>query len=281
MSWVGGKSELRKILNEYLPAGITRYVEVCGGAGWLLFHKEPSHLEVFNDINGLLVNLWRCVRERPENLIDALRFQLNSREDFDRILYQHADPKHIRIRRKCDTGLATEYYYLLRTSYASSMTSYGCQPHDFWKDFPVITAAHRRLAKTVIECQDFATLIRHYDRPDTVFYLDPPYYGSENLYQNIGKEGFTRDDHIRLRDTLGSIKGRFLLSYNKDPFVFELYDRPGIHIVPVDRLHNFRQRFEGGAMYEEYIIANYDLEAVRRDKVIQLDLFTQADPMPQ
>lgn len=63
--------------------------------------------------------------------------------------------------------------------------------------------------------------------------------------------------------------------------MFELYDRPGIHIVPVDRLHNFRQRFEGGAMYEEYIIANYDLEAVRRDKVIQLDLFTQADPMPQ
>lgn len=273
MSWVGGKKALREILESYLPLDHNRYVEVFGGAGWLLFHKAPGPYEVYNDFNGLLVNLYRCVREKPMELIEALRFRLNTREDFDYIQYYHAEPKNIRITKECNIRLAAEFYYLIRTSYASGLSSFGGAPHDFWQDFPHIVSAHRRLGKTVIECQDFGTLIRHYDRPDSVFYLDPPYFGTENLYQNVGKEGFTLDDHVRLRDQLMGIEGRFLLSYNKDPFIFELYDQPGICIVSIDRLHNFRQRYEGGSMFEEYIIANYDLEATKQGKTIQLDLF--------
>lgn len=274
MSWVGGKKALREVLESFLPLDFTRYVEVFGGGGWFYFHKAPSPFEVFNDFNGLLVNLYRCVREKPEDLISALNHQLNSREDFERIRALHGEPKHIRIKEPADVPMAAEFYYLIRNSYASSLTSYASQPHDFWQDFPLIMAAHRRLAKTVVECQDFETLVRHYDRPDTLFYLDPPYFGTEDLYQNIGKEGFTLEDHIRLRDLLFGIEGRFLLSYNKDPFIEELYNKPGIYIVQVDRLHNFRQRFEGGAMFEEYVIANYDLEATRLAKNTQLTLFS-------
>ncbi len=264
---------LRDILLSYLPSDHTIYVEGFGGAGWLYFHKPPSKMEVYNDFNGLLPNMYQCVRELPYEFIESLRFRVNSREDFDRIVHQHADEKHIRITQPPSVEIASEFYYLIRTSYASGLSSFGCQPHDFWKDFPLIIAANRRLANTVIECQDFETLIRHYDRPDTLFYMDPPYFGTEDLYQNIGKEGFTLEDHTRLRDALLGIEGRFLLSYNKDPFIFELYNQPGICIVPIDRLHNFRQRYEGGSMFEEYIIANYDLEAVRQGRTVQLDLF--------
>lgn len=273
MSWVGGKKALREILEGYLPADCPRYVEVFGGAGWLYFHKRPSLFEVYNDFNGLLVNLYRCVREKPRQLIEALDWQINSREDFDRTILLHTEPKHIRIRKECNVELAAEFYFLIRCSYASGLTSYAAQPHDFWQDFPLMRAAHRRLAKTVVENKDFEALIRHYDRPDSLFYLDPPYLGTEDLYQNIGKEGFTPQDHYRLRDALLSIEGRFLLSYNKDPMIFELYDQPNICIVPVSRLNNLRQRYEGGALYEEFIIANYDLEATARDNTVQLSLF--------
>ena len=62
-----------------------RYVEVFGGGGWVLFHKPPGKFEVYNDFNSNLANLYRCVRDRPDELCDALRYSLNSREDFEYI----------------------------------------------------------------------------------------------------------------------------------------------------------------------------------------------------
>ena len=103
---------------------------------------------------------------------------------------------------------------------------FGSQPHDIRSNFPLIEQAHRRLAKVVIENKDFERLIRQYDRPVSFFYLDPPYHATEGYYQNIGENGFTEADHIRLRDTLLSIQGKFLLSYNDDAFVRRLYDQP-------------------------------------------------------
>ena len=62
-----------------------------GGGGWVLFHKPPGNdFEVYNDFNGLLVNLYRCVRDKPEELMEALRYVLNAREDFDRVALRPA-----------------------------------------------------------------------------------------------------------------------------------------------------------------------------------------------
>ncbi len=84
MSWVGGKKALREEVVKRFPLFYERYVEVFGGGGWVLFHKAPGNdFEVYNDYNGLLANLYRCVRDKPELLIDALRYVLNSREDFE------------------------------------------------------------------------------------------------------------------------------------------------------------------------------------------------------
>ena len=141
-----------------------------------------------------------------------------------------------------------------------------------WSDFPLIEQAHRRLADVVVENQDFGTLIRHYDRPVTFFYCDPPYHATEGYYQNIGEAGFTERDHIRLRDTLLSIQGKFLLSYNDDPFVRELYDVPGIQIEPVTRLNNIRQRYDPNCQFSELLIANYDMH--ERERIaVQINLF--------
>lgn len=79
MSWIGGKKALRELIVSLFPIYYERYIEVFGGGGWVLFHKPPGNdFEVYNDFNGLLVNLYRCVREKPEELMEALRFVLNA-----------------------------------------------------------------------------------------------------------------------------------------------------------------------------------------------------------
>ena len=70
MSWVGGKKALREEVVRRFPIYYERYIEVFGGGGWVLFHKDPGNdFEVYNDFNSLLVNLYRCVRDKPEELI--------------------------------------------------------------------------------------------------------------------------------------------------------------------------------------------------------------------
>ena len=268
MSWVGGKKALREEVVKRFPLFYERYIEVFGGGGWVLFHKNPGNdFEVYNDFNGLLTNLYRCVREKPDLLINSLKYVLNSREDFERVR-RALDTR----RRTTDIKRASWFYQIIRYSYASALTSFGAQPHDMWGNFPLIEQAHRRLAKVVIENKDCVKLIRQYDRPVSFFYCDPPYHCTEGYYQNIGEDGFTEKDHIRLRDALLSIQGKFLLSYNDDAFVRELYDAPGIQIEPVTRLNNLRQRYDPNCQFSELLISNYDMTE-RSRATTQLNLF--------
>lgn len=235
----------------------------------MLFHKPPGNdFEVYNDFNSLLVNLYRCVRDKPQELMESLRYVLNSREDFDVVRAALARDSPV-----SDVQKAAWFYELIRYSYASGLTSFGSQPHDMWGNFPLIEQAHRRLAKVVVENKDFERLIRQYDRPVSLFYLDPPYHATEGYYQNIGEDGFTEADHIRLRDALMRIEGKFLLSYNDDEFIRSLYDQPGIMLMETTRINNIKQRYDNGAQFPELIIANYDMYERGRREPAQMTLF--------
>ena len=269
MSWIGGKKALRELIVSSFPLYYERYIEVFGGGGWVLFHKPPGNdFEVYNDFNGLLTNLYRCVREKPEELIEALYFVLNSREDFDRVKDALAIDSS-----ESDVIKASYFYQLIRYSYASGLTSFGSQPHDMWSNFPLIEQAHRRLSKVVIENKDFENLIGQYDRPVSFFYLDPPYYETEKYYKNIGENGFQEKDHIRLRDKLMSIEGKVLLSYNDCDFIRDLYNAPNIQIESFTRINNIKQRYDNGAQFSEILIANYDMYERKNNNPSQINLF--------
>lgn len=270
ISWVGGKKALRDLIVQHFPFWYDRYIEVFGGGGWVLFHKQPRNdFEVYNDFNGLLVNLFRCVQCGPKarRMKKLLRYSLNSRQEFDRVRKVMNNPD----AQMADYRRAAYYYQLIRYSYSSGLDSFASQPHDIRSDFPIIDMATRRLANVVIENGSFENVIRHYDRPASFFYCDPPYHNSEQFYKNIG--GFGQEQHILLRDTLLGINGRFLLSYNDDDFVRELYDHKGVYFLETRRLHNMRQRFEGGAEFPELLIANYDLNDPSRLLMGQTTLF--------
>lgn len=269
MSWIGGKKALRDEIISRFPTDYKRYIEVFGGGGWVLFHKNPGNdFEVYNDRNPNLVNLYRCVRDHPDELISELTYALNSRTDFDYIRKVMKTPTEIP-----DVKRAAYFYQLIRYSYASGLDSYASQPHSMWNNFPLITNACARLQKVVIENKDFEKLIDQYDRPESFFYCDPPYFETEDYYEDVG---FTKADHIRLADRLSSIEGEYLLSYNDCPEIRELYESRGARIESISRLSNIAQRYEAGKQYDELIISNYDTKE-NRDSIRQLSFADMID----
>lgn len=245
ISWIGGKKLLRKRIIELLPCPRSRYIEVFGGAGWVLFGKDKTNteLEVYNDIDGNLVNLFRCAKWHATEL-ERYIIPLNSRELF------FDDRARMDLRGQTDIQRAADYYMMIRTSYGSNRREFSCNRAAITHGLAMLPAVQRRLEKVVIEHRDFSSLIKTYDRPDAVFYCDPPYHGTEKCYD----APFGTEKHIQLRDTLRSIKGRFILSYNDDPFVRDLYK--DFKIEAVFRCNNLANRY-GGDIFKEIIITNY------------------------
>lgn len=162
---------------------------------------------------------------------------------------------------------ACNYLKLLRYSYSSGGKSFASQPFDIRKLFYLIWQTHARLSNVVIENQDFEKLIKHYDRENTVFYLDPPYYQTEGMYA----QAFTKEDHYRLFETLKNVKGKWLLSYNDCEFIRDLYR--DYFIFEFSRVHSMAQRYEAGKQFPELLIGNYDLYERERSKPYQMTLF--------
>ncbi|MCT4542840.1 MAG: DNA adenine methylase, partial [Vallitalea sp.] len=109
-----------------------------------------------------------------------------------------------------------------------------------------------RLSTVVIENKDFENLLKVYDRLGTFFYLDPPYYGTEKYYQ----VQFKTEDHVRLKETLDNVNGKFLLSYNDCDYIRDLYKN--YNIEAISRNHNLRTKYKvKDKEYKELIITNY------------------------
>lgn len=246
-AWIGGKKLLREEIVKRFPEEFGRYVEVFGGAGWVLFHKEKhANIEVYNDANGDLVNLFRCVKYHCGELQRELSYMLNSRELFKDFISQY------KAQGLTDIQRAARFFMLLKTSYGANGRCYGCLKRDVNKMTDYLSEIQKRLSKVIIENRDFEDLIRLYDRVDALIYLDPPYYGTEKLY----KVEFSKEDHIRLRDKLKDIKGKFILSYNDCEFIRDLYKDFVIEEVSRSNSLNFKYD-DKDKTYKEIIIKNY------------------------
>lgn len=223
IGWIGGKRMLRKAILERFPTDeVGRYVEVFGGAAWVLFAKEKkaNQLEVYNDINSNLVNLFRCVKYHCGELQREMEWMLTSREQFFDCLAQGQG------RGLTDIQRAARFFYTVKISF-------GCD------------------RGVNIENKDFADLIKVYDRPTALFYLDPPYVNTEKYYDSP----FSAQDHHRLREVLSQVKGRFILSYNDHPLIRELY--ADYRIEGITRTTTLAGKGNNQTQYAELIIRNF------------------------
>ena len=248
MGWIGGKRILRKAILERFPKDkVERYIEVFGGAAWVLFAKEKQagQLEVYNDINGDLVNLFRCVKYHCGELQREFDWLLSSREQFFDYVAQ------ANMRGLTDIQRAARFFYVVKLSFGSEHRTYGTSKKMVDNAVERLASIKERLRGVNIEHKDYADLIRGYDRKAALFYLDPPYIGAEGYYDSP----FTPDDHQRLRAALEPLKGRFILSYNDCPQVRELYK--GYTIERVERKENLSGSGENKKQYAEVIIRNF------------------------
>ncbi len=251
--WLGGKSRLAKEIVARIPEH-TCYVEPFAGAAWVLFRKPESSVEVVNDINADLVNLYRVVQNHLEEFVRHFKWCLVSREEFRRL--QDTPPEVL-----TDIQRASRYYYLQKTSFAGRGRNFGysaVQPSrlNLLRIEEELSAAHLRLARVLVEHLPYAEVIRRYDRPGTFFYIDPPYWGCENDY---GKGIWTREDFNRLAELLGGIKGKFLLSLGDNAEVRKLFKT--FKIDSVETFYSCGR--EGRSKASEVLISNYAKEKMK------------------
>lgn len=243
--WIGGKKLLRhEILKRFPKEKPAKYIEVFGGAGWVLFAKEPisGQQEIFNDYNSNLINLYRCVKYHPEEVQKECNLLLNSREQF------HDFKSQLNANGLTDIQRASRYLYLIKISFGADKKSFGCSDKNIYYAVDMLKDVSKRLNKVTIENQPYQTLIKHYDKENVLFYIDPPYYKTEKYYGDL----FSVEDHEKLRDIIKNLKGKFILSYNNCDYIKELYNE--FYIEEVTRNHNLKSNNE---RYKEVIIRNF------------------------
>ncbi|RJE87103.1 DNA adenine methylase [Paracoccus onubensis] len=220
--WLGGKRNLAKRICariDSLPC-VTYAEPFVGMGGIFLRRSSRPKAEVINDRSRDIANLFRILQRHYIQFLDVLKFGLTTRSEFERL--GQVDPSTL-----TDLERAARFLYLQRTAFGGKVSgrNFGVskdRPARFNLTTlePMLEDLHSRLAGVVIECLDWSSFIPRYDGADTLFYVDPPYWGCENDY---GKAMFERDDFQRLADLLGRIRGRFILSLNDVPEVREMF----------------------------------------------------------
>lgn len=251
LAWLGGKSRLAETIIQRFPEHET-YVEVFAGAAWVLFRKPESQVEIINDINHDLVNLYRCVKHHLAELCAQFRWMLVARDEFDRFMQTPADTL-------TDIQRAARFYYLAKTAFGAKIDkpTFGIAASapsrlNLLRIEEDLSEAHLRLSRVYIENRPYAQVVSRFDKPGTLFYLDPPYWGCEDDY---GLGIFSRDDFQRLAEQLDGIKGRFLLSLNDTPGVREVFGN--FHIESVRTRYSVGNKATAKKEVGEVLISNF------------------------
>lgn len=209
--WIGGK---RRLAREIIPAfpDHSCYVEPFCGAAALFFLKEPAKVEVLNDVNSDLISLYRVVKHHLDEFVRQFRWAMTSREMYGWL--KVTEPHTL-----TDIQRAARFFYLMKCGFGGKVdgqtfgTATTSKPRlNLLRLEEDLSAVHMRLAQVVIEHLDWAECVKRYDRLHTLFYLDPPYWGTEGYGVDFGL-----DQYSRMAELLASIKGKAVVSVNDIP----------------------------------------------------------------
>lgn len=224
----GGKWMLAPWIISHLPQHRI-YVEPFGGAASVLLRKPPAYSEVYNDLDGEVVNLFQVLRDSIQSkmLVRALYLTPYARHEFD-LSYESCDDPVEMARRtvfRSFAGFSSAANGQYKTGFRSNSNRSGTAPAHDWANYPeCLQVVIERLRGVVIENKDAFSVIELHDSPETVFYCDPPYVHSTRCQRSsVGAYRYelSDDDHSRLSDLLKSVQGMVVLS----GYPCELYDR--------------------------------------------------------
>lgn len=227
----GAKFRLAPWILKHFPPHRT-YVEPFGGAAGVLLHKPKSYAEVYNDLDGDIVNFWRVLRapETRQLLIDACELTPFARSEFDLSWEPTSDPIE-RARRtavRAMMGFGSAGATKGSTGFRIDTKRLYGTAQDTWVKYPeAIAAAGRRFEKVIIENRPALDIISQHDGPNTLHFLDPPYVHSTRCMRSLSgyKHEMSDRDHIQLLQALNSLDGMVVISgYESDLYAEHLPD---------------------------------------------------------
>ncbi len=249
--YFGGKARLVGRIRQLIESHPhTCYAEPFVGMGGVFFaRRERARSEWLNDANGDITNLFKCLDRHLNPLVDLLQYKLHSRADFEAL--KRADPAGMTDLERAVRFVALQYMSygakLINRSFRRSTTGAAqFAPDRLRERFRLLSD---RLSGVGIENVDFEEFILRFDRPSTLFYIDPPYVGREKEYL----ADYSGQDHERLAHILRDVSGSWILSINDAPEIREMYDRYRIDDVDVA----YSVGSTKGRRYTELLISNF------------------------
>jgi len=245
--YIGGKSRLFRQIIALFPEHTT-YVEPFAGGAQVFFRKERSPVEVLNDLDGELVNFYRCCQNHYEELVRYLRYSLISRKWFE--LLKATPPETL-----TDIQRAARLFLLQKQTYGGLIIKqhyhYGVTQRPNFNPARIpelIEETHNRLQHVQLECLPYEEMFQRYDRPSTLFFIDPPYWGPKLYKFNLADSDFGV-----LARRVSQLKGRFILSLNDRPEVREVFSEFRFH--PVTVAYSAQRQSE--KRFNELLICNF------------------------
>lgn len=250
--WIGGKRRLADRIFPLFPRHSCYVEPFAGGAALYFLRPVPAEVEVLNDVNGDLVNLYRVVQHHLEEFVRQFKWALSSRQVFKW-------PQETRPETLTDIQRAARFYYLQQSAFGGRVDgqSYGTattQPPglNLLRIEESLSAAHLRLSNTYIEHLTWQDCFRRYDRPHTLFYCDPPYWQTEGYGVPFGFEQYEQ-----MAEVLGQIKGKAIVSLNDHPDIRRVFSR--YHIESTDITYTVGGG--KGSEAREVLIFSWDIQA--------------------
>ncbi|AKH37306.1 MULTISPECIES: DNA adenine methylase [Nitrosomonas] len=215
--WIGGKRRLAKYILPLFPEHEC-YVEPFCGAAALYFMKHQTHVEVLNDINSELVNMYRVIKYHLDEFTKQFRWALTSREMYKWL-------QIMPVETLTDIQRAARFYYLQKLAFGGKVTNQNfgtattTAPRlNLLRLEEELSQAHLRLSQTYIEHLAWQDCVRKYDREHTLFYCDPPYWGTEGYGVDFGLE-----QYVQIAELAKTIKGKMIISVNDIPEMHEAF----------------------------------------------------------
>lgn len=225
LRWHGGKWLLSRWIIQHLPEHRT-YVEPFGGAASVLLRKPRSYGEVYNDLDGEVVNLFRVAREHGKELVRLLELTPFSRDEFMASYEQSGDPieQARRTVARSFMGFGSNSHGQ-KTGFRANANRSGTTPAHDWRNYPdALVKIIDRLRGVTIENKDATSVIKQHDTEGTVHYVDPPYVSSTRDKGKDYRHEMTDADHEELAGVLREVKGKVVLSGYRCDAYDDLYE---------------------------------------------------------
>lgn len=223
LRWHGGKWRLAPWIVDHLPRHRV-YVEPFGGAASVLLRKPRSYAEIYNDLDGDVVNLFRVLRSPDAaRLVDMIRLTPFARDEFI-AAYEHSDDPLEMARRlivRSFMGFGTSGAAGLNTGFRANSSRSGTTPAHDWTNYPdALAITIERLAGVVVENRPALEVMRQHDGPDTLHYVDPPYMPETRSRKwrragqpyHVYRHELDEADHAELLEALNALRGMVVLS---------------------------------------------------------------------